>query len=152
MKTLARSDCRTELVNRLRQARVDNVRQWGRMNAHQMICHLCDAFRMALGEKPVKDASTLAKRTLVKWMALYLPLQWRPGIVTVPEVDQDVGGTRPVEFATDLKEAEALLGLLASRAGNRSWPDHPIFGRMSEGAWLRWAYLHTDHHLRQFGL
>ena len=28
---------------------------------------------------------------------------------------------------------------------------HPIFGRMSERTWLRWAYLHTDHHLRQFG-
>jgi len=28
---------------------------------------------------------------------------------------------------------------------------HPIFGGMSERAWLRWAYLHTDHHLRQFG-
>jgi hypothetical protein len=28
---------------------------------------------------------------------------------------------------------------------------HPIFGRMSEAAWLRWGWLHADHHLRQFG-
>jgi hypothetical protein len=27
---------------------------------------------------------------------------------------------------------------------------HPIFGPMSRSAWLRWAYLHMDHHLRQF--
>jgi len=107
---------------------------------------------MALGQKPVADVSSLARRTLVKWMALYLPLQWRTGIVTVPEVDQELGGTRPVQFAADLKQAEALLMLVASRAGRGGWPDHPVFGRMSEGDWLRWAYLHTDHHLRQFGL
>jgi hypothetical protein len=107
---------------------------------------------MALGRKDVKDASSLARRTLIKWMALYVPLQWRTGILTVPEVDQEIGGTPPVEFAADVKEAEALLMMFASRAGIREWPDHPIFGRMSEGDWMRWAYLHTDHHLRQFGL
>lgn len=152
MKSLAREECRTELVSRLRQARLDSGRRWGRMTAHQMICHLCDSFRMALGEKAVKDVSTLPKRTLIKCLALYVPLRWRPGIVTVPEVDQEAGGTRPIDFATDLKQAEALLGLVASRGRNGKWPEHPIFGRMSEGDWMRWAYLHTDHHLRQFGL
>jgi hypothetical protein len=152
MKTLARKDCETELVDRLRRARNDSVRRWGRMTAHQMVCHLCDSFRMALGQKHVNDVSTLLQRTLIKWLALYTPLQWRPGILTVTEVDQEVGGTRPVEFAVDLKEAERLLNVVASRARNARWPDHPIFGRMSEADWLRWAYLHTDHHLRQFGL
>ena len=28
---------------------------------------------------------------------------------------------------------------------------HPFFGAMSPNQWLRWGYLHTDHHLRQFG-
>ena len=152
MKTLARDECVAELVNRLRNTRQDCVRRWGRMTVHQMICHLCDSFRMALGQKHVIDASTLVKRTLVKWLALYLPLRWRAGILTVPEVDQEFGGTRPIEFATDLAETEALLTRVASRAGAAEWPDHPIFGRMSKGDWLRWAYLHTDHHLRQFGL
>jgi len=152
VKSLAADECRAELLSRLRNARPESVRRWGRMTVHQMICHVSDTFRMALGQKPVADVSSLARRTLVKWMALYLPLQWRTGIVTVPEVDQELGGTRPVQFAADLKQAEALLMLVASRAGRGGWPDHPVFGRMSEGDWLRWAYLHTDHHLRQFGL
>ena len=73
-------------------------------------------------------------------------------ILTVPEVDQEVGGTRPGEFTEDLKDVEGLLNTVASRRGIGQWPDHPIFGPMSEGDWLRWAYLHTEHHLRQFGL
>jgi hypothetical protein len=40
---------------------------------------------------------------------------------------------------------------ITTRQPGLHWPTHPIFGRMSEAAWMRWAYLHTDHHLRQFG-
>ena len=152
MKTLAREGCRAELIQRLRGVRPDSARRWGRMNAHQMVCHLSDCSRMALGQKRTGDASSPLHRTVIKWLALYVPLQWRPGIVTRPEVDQEVGGTKPIEFDADLKEAEELLSLVASRAANAEWPDHPVFGRMSGAAWLRWAYLHTDHHLRQFGL
>jgi hypothetical protein len=28
---------------------------------------------------------------------------------------------------------------------------HPMSKEMSERDWMRWGYLHTDHHLRQFG-
>ena len=62
-----------------------------------------------------------------------------------------LGGTRPRDFAADVAELEALVELITARNGNFDWQSHPIFGRMSEAAWLRWAYLHMDHHLRQFG-
>jgi hypothetical protein len=29
---------------------------------------------------------------------------------------------------------------------------HGVFGLMSLADWQRWAYKHTDHHLRQFGV
>jgi hypothetical protein len=29
---------------------------------------------------------------------------------------------------------------------------HPMFGDLTSWQWMRWGYLHTDHHLRQFGL
>jgi len=152
MNTLAREGCRAELVQRLRRTRPDSSRRWGRMTVHQMVCHLSDSFRMALGQKRVSGASSFVHRTLIKWLALYSPIRWRAGIVTRPEVDQEVGGTKPLDFAADLKEAQTLLTIVASQAGNTGWPDHPVFGPMSEGDWMRWAYLHTDHHLRQFGL
>jgi hypothetical protein len=119
------------------------------MSAQQMVCHLADAFRMAAGERPVSDATGPLHRTIFKWIALYLPLPWPAGILTRPEIDQEIGGTRPGDFAADVAEVESLIELIAR--GGRDWPSHPIFGRMSETDWMRWAYLHTDHHLRQFG-
>jgi hypothetical protein len=62
-----------------------------------------------------------------------------------------VAGTKPVDFAADVADVETLLQRIKARDNSQDWPRHPIFGRMSQRAWLRWAYLHTDHHLRQFG-
>jgi hypothetical protein len=150
VKTLANTGDREELVRRLRSVRPDSTPKWGRMSAHQMICHVADACRMATGDKAVSEASGLLHRTLVKWLVLYVPLAWPAGIPTRPELDQTLGGTKPLEFAHDVAQVESLL---AKTAANRSsvWPAHPIFGPLSQSAWLRWAYLHTDHHLRQFG-
>ena len=150
MKTLARPEDKAEILQRLRALRPDSVRRWGTMSAHQMICHLSDCFRMVTGEKRVSDASSVLQRTIVKWIALYVPLRWPTGIPTRPEVDQYEGGTRPVDFAADLSELSALVELMTTRS-RAGWQRHPTFGRMSETAWLRWGYLHMDHHLRQFG-
>ncbi len=151
MKTLARPHDKAEILQRLRAVRPESVGRWGRMSAHQMVCHLSDAFRVVTGEKLVSPASSLLQRTIVKWIALYLPARWPPGIPTRPEIDQDVDGTRPADFAGDVAQFEELLEIVTRQTTRLDGIVHPIFGRMSESAWLRWAYLHTDHHFRQFG-
>ena len=151
MKTLARTRDKAEILERLGRVRADSQRRWGRMSAHQMVCHLGDSFRMVWGEKPVSDASGPARRTVVKWIALYLPLRWPAGILTRPEIDQEGGGTCPGDFTADLAQLETLLETFTARGKTFHGSRHPVFGRMSEAAWLRWGYLHMDHHLRQFG-
>jgi hypothetical protein len=152
MKTLARGRDKAEIVERLAHVRPDSARQWGRMSAHEMVCHLADACRMAMGTKPVTDASGLLQRTVVKWTALYLPMQWPTGrLVTRPEIAPGTGGTRPGHFASDLAELVVLTEQFASCHDTSKWPPHPIFGRLSPRGWMRWGYLHMDHHLRQFG-
>ena len=152
MKTLARPRDKDAILRRLGALRTESVRRWGRMSAPQMVCHLSDNFRMAMGRMPVSHATGLWQRTIVKWIALYLPLRWPGGrILTRPEIDQEVGGTKPGDFAADVAELQALMELFAAPPRSFDWQPHPIFGRMSESAWLRWGYLHMDHHLRQFG-
>jgi hypothetical protein len=123
------------------------------MSAHQMVCHLNDAFRMAIGEQKVSPATGALQRTVIKWIALYAPLRWPRGVLgTSPEIDQVRGGaTSPVDFATDVARLVQMLGQVTADQRGFAWVPHPLFGPMSDAAWLRWGYLHVDHHLRQFG-
>ena len=150
MKTMARAQDKAEIVVRLRTIRADSARRWGRMSAHQMICHLSDSFLAVTGQRHASPASGPLQRTLIKWIALYAPVRWPQGIPTRPEVDQEAGGTKPSHFAADVTQLEMLVELVTTRKGCFG-PTHPIFGKMSDTDWMRWAYLHMDHHLRQFG-
>jgi hypothetical protein len=122
------------------------------MSAHQMVCHLSDAFRLVTHQKTASAATGFVQSTVIKWFALYVPFPWPPGYPTRPEMDQELGGTTPGNFDKDLAELESLVERVTTAPQGYDWPPHPIFGRMSESAWMRWAYLHVDHHLRQFGL
>jgi hypothetical protein len=120
------------------------------MTPHQMVCHLADSFRMGMGRRSFQPADSLFGRTVLKWGALYLPLPWPPGFPTRPEVNPLRGGTRPGDFDIDLADLETSLDAFTdAQLEGRA---HPIFGPLSSSAWLRWGWLHTDHHLRQFGL
>jgi hypothetical protein len=152
VKTLARSRDKADILQRLGNVRPQSAARWGRMTAHQMVCHLNDSLRMAAGQKAVSAATGVLQRTFVKWMALYVPVRWPAGIETRPEIDQKLYGTRPADFAADMAELQALVELVTTERQNIARPPHPIFGSLSEAAWLRWAYLHIDHHLRQFGV
>jgi hypothetical protein len=151
MKTMARPQDKAQIMRRLKTLRPECTRKWGRMSAHQMVCHLSDSFRLVTHQKTASRASGLVQTTLLKWIALYVPLRWPPGVTTRPEVDQELGGTKPGDFVADVIELEALLETVTTLAKDYAWPAHPIFGRMSAADWMRWAYLHVDHHLRQFG-
>ena len=152
MRTLARTRDRAALLERLVRISSDSPRRWGRMSAAEMVCHLTDAFRMAMGEKPVSDASSLSQRTALKWIALYLPVRWPTGVlVTRPEIEQGSGGTSPGDFGRDVADLVAAMERFTSANGAVDWPAHPIFGPLTRRAWMRWGYLHVDHHLRQFG-
>jgi hypothetical protein len=71
---------------------------------------------------------------------------------TRPEADQEQGGTPPDEFERDIKKLNLTCERFAKNLSTVSARPHFLFGKLSEREWARWAYLHLDHHLRQFGL
>jgi len=150
MRTLQNTRDRNELLERMLRVGPNSEPRWGKMSAHQMICHVADAFRMAIGERPVLCAPSLVERTAIKWLALYVPLRWPAGFTTLPELDQEQGGTRPDDFAADVAQLERLIDRVTAPTRALDGRIHPVFGAMSDAAWLRWGYLHMDHHLRQF--
>jgi hypothetical protein len=151
MKSLADPDVRISAVERLKTVQADSPAQWGKMNAHQMICHLSDSFRLALRERTASPATGFFQRTIVKWVALYLPAPWPKDLPTRPEMKQGAGGTPPGGFAEDRRDLVVLMERFCRSETRFEGVRHPLFGEMSRAEWLRWGWLHADHHLRQFG-
>jgi hypothetical protein len=152
MKTLANSADKEEVLRRLNLMRPESRRRWGRMSAHQMLCHLSDAYLVTMGEMKVSPASGLLQRTFMKWVALSVPLPWPHGISTRPEIEQGKGGTTPANFELDRTRVIELTHRFTRTNRDFEWSEHAIFGPLDERQWMRWGYLHADHHLRQFGV
>ena len=70
----------------------------------------------------------------------------------MPENDQERGGTPPEDFRRDVEALAAMIERLTRAPRDFQWRRHPLFDEMSERDWMRWGYLHMDHHLRQFGV
>lgn len=151
MKSLRDPACKRAIMARLGRIRAGTPRKWGTMTASQMVCHLSDCFLGVMGDKAMEIPARRSLLALMKPLVLYMPMKWPPGVQTRPEFEQGVGGTPPAEFESDM---ERLLGSLEKfTAPQRTFRfrEHPMFGPMSERDWMRWGYLHCDHHLRQFG-
>ena len=153
MSTLTYPGIKESLLRRLDRLRPDSPRQWGRMNAHQAVCHLNDSFKGIIGLRPASPDETWFSRRVLRVIALHTPLPWpKGGVPTRPEVDQEKGGTRPGDFAADVAELHALIDRFGASQRDFEFQPHPAFGTLSESEWMRWAYRHVDHHLKQFGV
>jgi hypothetical protein len=151
MKVLSDPRIRQEILARLGKIGPETPRRWGKMNAAQMICHLSDALLGVMGDKPMEAPRGLNLWPLMKPWVLYVPVKWPPGVRTRPEFDQRIGGTPPSEFEADKRTLLASIEKFTAGLGGFQFRSHPMFGRLSEKEWMRWGYLHMDHHLRQFG-
>ncbi|HVG21242.1 MAG TPA: hypothetical protein VNI02_19505, partial [Blastocatellia bacterium] len=125
MRNLGSPAHKQELLGRLRKVTPESGRRWGSMTPHQMVCHLNDSFKVAMGEKAASPIDNMFSRTMLKWVAIRVPLRWPKGYRTRPEIDQQIGGTRPVEFDRDVAELESLIERFAKRNRDFEWRAHP---------------------------
>src|SRR5690606_28503039 len=124
---------------------------WGRMTAHQMVCHIADSFRVADGSKDAKSLANWFTRNIMKRLALQTPLRPPRGIRSPKEVDQLKGGTPPTVFEADRAETLRLIEHFRALSPDHPFGAHPLFGPLTHDEWLIFHRKHLDHHLRQFG-
>jgi hypothetical protein len=148
MKSLASADVLSETRDRVLRVMPEDRALWGKMTATQMVWHLSLACEVPLGERTAEPVRVPMPKVL-KFMALRSGLQWGKNLTTPKELERALDEDCPAEFdelvAVAIKKLEKLAG------GARCAESHPFFGPMTAGDWMRWGYLHTDHHLRQFG-
>ncbi len=148
MHTLTRSIDHATIAERVRALQATDQARWGLMNAGEMLCHLRGALRMAMGEIPAAPIDLPMPRTLLKSRALWVPLPWHKSFRTVPSLERGTPTMQSGVFEED--RAEVLADLERFCRPEQARVDHPMFGPMSFEDWMRWGYLHADHHLRQF--
>ena len=152
MKTVADPQVLHALVARLNAVTPASTRRWGTLTAAEMLCHLGDATDMVLGVRPRETPMPPRRRPFFKLFILWLPFPWPHGVKTNPQHDPKAGGTRPTDFERDRARAVRGLADIAAAGARALEPVHGLFGTMTPADWQRWAWRHTDHHLRQFGL
>ncbi|MBX7222464.1 MAG: DUF1569 domain-containing protein [Blastocatellia bacterium] len=146
MPSLWNASERAELLQRIDSLRAEGKPQWGTMSCKEMLAHLCDSMRMALGELQVKPKSGPMQMKAVRHAIIY----WLPfpkGAPTAPELIK----RKPQGWKQEADDLKDLIQRLADHANWTSWPPHPIFGDLSGQDWGVLSYKHIDHHLKQFG-
>lgn len=145
-KSLSNAIHRQELIDRLEKLSPESARVWGTMTAHQMLAHLADWMLMAKGELETAPIKRVLRYPPIKQLAIY----WLPfprNVSTAPELKD----RKPLAWSVERDAVRAHV-LSFEKLDLKPWPDHPVFGKMSAKAWCVFAYRHTDHHLRQFGV
>jgi hypothetical protein len=149
MKTLSHPEDAAELRNRVLSLMPSDAPAWGVMIVNQMICHVREAYVYALMDTPVELIPLAYPPHIVKKFALTSSAPWPQSSITIPQLKVDAPGMACIGFDQD---RETLLTAFDQFCSLTHYTrDHPFFGSMQHEDWMRWGYLHTDHHLRQFG-
>jgi hypothetical protein len=146
-KTLFDREARGGLLSRAEQVTPESRARWGKMNAEQMLTHLVEAMRMALGELRPKPKNLPIRYPPLRQLIVYW-LPWPKGSPTAPELLPS--NSREIEESK--RELARLVELIGERASADVWPEHPAFGKLSRRGWGVLGWRHMDHHLRQFGV
>lgn len=129
----------------------NSPRQWGKMNASQMLKHCDLVLKVALREVELPVINTLF-RTI--GIATKIEMQvFNNGIPrNMPTFQKLI-----VNFECDFDESKTnLLNTLMkfrTASENKDLPDsHRLFGAMTEKDWGFLEYKHLNHHLKQFNV
>ena len=151
MENLFNEKDRENLLKRLAKLDMTSQALWGTMSAHQMIVHLADPLRVALGDRPVPYyPNFLGEPPLNIEISQVKP--WIKDAPTVPEWKQDGGGTVPTNFTDDYQSLLSLIDRFARHDNSIPFPLHPLFNNLNNDQWARVMWRHIDHHLNQFGV
>ena len=153
MKNLFQKEAQSEIDNRIDKITADSAALWGKMNVGEMICHVSDQLRMALGDIETTDASNWLQRNLLITFIMWGLKAPKGKVQTSVELEQHGGkGTKPETLAADKDKLKILIQRFIERnETGGTYSRHSVFGQLNNKRWSKLAYSHLDHHLEQFG-
>lgn len=136
------------MLARLDRLTPDAKARWGRFTCPDMVAHLNDSMRMALGDIAPASKHLPLRFFPLKQLIIYVA-PFPKGAPTAPELISRSG--RAV-WDEEVKAFRELLARLKARSGQTEWPAHPAFGSMNRRDWGVLGHRHLSHHFTQFGV
>lgn len=149
MKTVFDAATRIELVNRLGKLGIDDRALWGKMSASQMLVH-CRLWEEMIHEN--KRYKRIFIGRIIGPMVLKQVLKGPVLSQNTPTIPEMVITGTDMDFENERRKLAALLASYTTYAVPDNTFVHPFFGTMTKAQIGVLAYMHLDHHLRQFGV
>ena len=111
MKSIWNTVAQREVHDRLASLSADRRRQWGKMSAQQMVCHLSESLKMALGELKVTPKNVPIRYPPLKQLIVYLA----PFPKNVPTAPELVVTTTPNAWTRDVGDLQVLVDRFVAR-------------------------------------
>jgi hypothetical protein len=108
---------RARFQERIRSLGPHAKRRWGRMTSSQMVCHLIDQLRIALGELPTRPVSGAVRYPPFKQLVINV-LPWPKGRIQSPP---EAFTTISSEWEKDLTQLQQLLEEFGRREAQTEW-------------------------------
>ncbi|WP_347158253.1 DUF1569 domain-containing protein [Pontibacter chitinilyticus] len=148
-KNLLDKTTAAELMARANALQADSKGKWGEMNVTEMLHH-CNLTTAQVLDGDMECKPSTLKQRLLRILSLYVVPQFPKNLPGAARNDTK-GKIDSGQFAV---EKQRFLQLL-DRFGNHKAPialTHPAFGNLNTRQWGLAAWMHLDHHLRQFGV
>ncbi len=148
MHTLFDPADRDAIAQRLKGLQPASPRQWGKMDAAQMLTHCSVALEVACGDR--RKTQRLLGRIVAPFVKSSL-LGDKPFMRNAP-TDPEYRIADERDFEREKVRLSALVDRFCTRGpASAEGLVHSFFGRLTGEEWGRLMYKHLDHHLQQFG-
>lgn len=146
MPVLHDADTRSKIESRLRALTPESRPAWGKMSVDQMLWHVNQAMGLSLGTITAGTRGSRAPAWLMRALVTTMPVP--RNAPTHP----DLIATGRYDFSAERDLALINIASVAEWPSDRSWPVHPVFGKMSGRQVNTLTHKHLNHHLTQFGV
>jgi len=149
MKDLFERETVAESISRIDALQPASPRQWGKMDAAQMMAHCSITLDIASGRLNLPRVF-IGRLIAPFFKSIYT--NEKPFSKNGPTGKELVVADKR-DFAHEREQLKVKLRQFheGGEAGCTRHP-HPFFGSLTPEAWSRGMYKHLDHHLRQFGV
>ena len=162
MPTLFDPSTRDAIHARVEGLDAEQAPHWGKMDARQMVCHVADQLRVALGDiesrpRPLRfrlgdmEVKTSPGLLRFRWYRQVM-VHWAPWPKARIKAPPEMFSTTPANWRDDVAALQVLIDRVGDRDPALEWAVHPWFGPVSGREWGMVCWKHLDYHLRQFGV